>query len=116
MTATTLPIVSQKRRVAFYALVGIFSLLLIVVFGFLSPVPYLLWVIVGWFNPEPLNIHQLHNMMGGSLNWVFLAGITLQLHRPERKVAGLQMVILMIFSSMMGSIIDGTFGLFFFRS
>lgn len=107
MANTAFPIAGQKRRVAFYFLVGLFSLLLIVFTGFM--IPLLPGVILGWFNPELFGIHQLHEMNNSSLNWVLLAGMMLQLHHPERKVAALQMAMLVVIASIVVSLVAGTF-------
>ena len=55
MTDATLPIVSQKRRVAFYTTVVLFSLLRIALTGFL--IPGFPSVIIGWFTPELFGNH-----------------------------------------------------------
>ena len=107
MTDAIFPIVSQKRRVAFYTIVVLFSLLLIALTGFLIPV--LPSVIIGWFTPELFGTHQLHEMNGGALNWLILAGVMLQLHHPERKVAALQMANLVAISTIVVSLVAGTF-------
>lgn len=107
MTDTAFPIVSQKRRVAFYVLVGLFSLLLIAFTGFMIPI--LPGVIIGWFTPDLFGIHQLHEMSNGALTWVILAGVLLQFHHPERKVAGVQMANVAVMTSLVISIVTGTF-------
>jgi hypothetical protein len=109
MTGTALTTASPKRRVAFFFLVGLFSLLFLALNVILYPVPFLLLVVAGWFNPEPFGIHLLQYMMYGAVNGLMLAGIMLQFHKPERKVAAMQMVMLLLFGSMMGEIIDGSF-------
>jgi hypothetical protein len=108
MTEATFPIASRKRQVGFYITVGLFSLLLIAFTGFMIPI--LPSVIIGWFNPDLFGIHQLHEMNGGgAITWLILAGMLLQLHHPERKVAALQMVNLVIFSTIVVSLVAGTF-------
>jgi hypothetical protein len=109
MTDTAVLTTGPKRRIAFFLLVGFFSLLFLTLNVILYPFPFILLVIVGWFNPEPFGIHLLQDMMYGALNGVMLAGILLQFHKPERKVAALQMVILLLFGSMIGEIIEGSF-------
>jgi hypothetical protein len=107
MTATTLPVVSRKRRVAFHIVVGVISLLLIAFTGVLAPI--LPGVIIGWFDPEIFGIHQLHEMNSGALSWLILAGMLLLLHKPERKVAALQMANLVFIVSIVVSLVAGTF-------
>jgi hypothetical protein len=108
MTEATFPIASRKRQVGFYITVGLFSLLLIAFTGFMIPV--LPSVIIGWFNPDLFGIHQLHEMNGGgAINWLLLAGMLLQLHHPERKVAALQMANLVVISTIVVSLVAGTF-------
>jgi hypothetical protein len=107
MTGTALPIVSPKRRIVFYIPVVLLSVALIAFTGFM--IPLLPGVIVGWFNPELFGIHQLHEMSNGALTWVTLAGVLLQLHRPERKVAAVQMVNLVVLVSLMIILATGTF-------
>lgn len=110
MTDTIMPVVSQmsrKRRIAFYIVVGLFSLLVIVFGVFLFPI--LPSVFIGWFNPNLFGIHQLHEMNAGASSWLVLAGMLLQLHKPERKVAALQMANLGILSSIVVSLVAGTF-------
>lgn len=107
MTEATLTFPSRKRQVGFYIIVVLFSLLLIAFTGFFIPI--LPGVIIGWFNPEFFGIHQLHDMNSGALNWLVLAGMLLQLHHPERKVAALQMAILVALVSIVVSLVAGTF-------
>jgi hypothetical protein len=107
MTGTAIPVVGPKRSVAFYVLAGLFSLLLIVFTGVMIPI--LPGVILGWFNPWLFGIHQLHEMNAGALNWLVLAGMLLQLNRPERKIAALQMTNLVVLVSIVVSLVAGTF-------
>jgi hypothetical protein len=107
MTAATLPIVSPKRRIGFYILVGLFSVLMTALTTLLIPV--LPSLIIGWFNPKLFGIHQLHEMNAGPLNLLILAGMLLQFHRPERKVAALQMANLVFIASIVVSLVAGTF-------
>lgn len=108
MTDATLTFPSRKRQVGFYITVGLLSLLLIAFTGFMIPI--LPSVIIGWFNPDLFGIHQLHEMNGGgAITWLILAGMLLQLHHPERKVAALQMANLVIFSTIVVSLVAGTF-------
>ena len=107
MTATTLPTVSRTRRLAFYIVVALFSLLMIAFTGFMIPI--LPGVIIGWFTPDLFGIHQLHEMSNGALAWVILAGVLLQFHHPERKVAGVQMANVAVMTSLVVNIVTGTF-------
>ncbi len=108
MTVAALTFPSRKRQVGFYITVGLLSLLLIAFTGFMIPI--LPSVIIGWFNPDLFGIHQLHEMNGGgAITWLILAGMLLQLHHPERKVAALQMANLVIFSTIVVSLVAGTF-------
>jgi hypothetical protein len=107
MTDTAIPIVGPKRRAAFYVLAGLFSLLLIVFTGVMIPI--LPSVVTGWFNPNQFGIHQLHEMNAGALNWLVLAGMLVQLNRPERKIAALQMTNLVVLVSIVVSLVAGTF-------
>lgn len=107
MRDTALPLVSRRRQVAFYIPVVLFSLLLIAFTGFMIPI--LPSVITGWFNQDLFGIHQLHEMSSGSLSWLLLAGMLLQLQRPEGKVAALQMANLVAISSIIVSLVAGTF-------
>jgi Na+/citrate or Na+/malate symporter len=107
MTDTALPGVSGRRRIAFYIPVVLLSLALIVFTGFI--IPLLPGVIAGWFNPDLYGIHQLHEMSNGALTWVILAGVLLQLHRPERKVAAIQMANVVVLVSLVVSLATGTF-------
>jgi hypothetical protein len=107
MTDIVLPNVSRKRQIAFYTIVVLFSLLLIAFTGFFIPI--LPSVIIGWFNPELFGIHQLHEMASGALTWLILVGMLLQFHHPERKVAAMQMANLVVISSIVISLVAGTF-------
>ena len=105
MTDITLPMVSKTRRVTFYILVGLWLLIQIYASGFAFP--YLPSVLVGWFQPE-----FSEYMIGGAGNCVLLAALISQLYKPESNVAGVQMLIIMITTSTIGSLIDGSYGWF----
>jgi hypothetical protein len=107
VTDTVFPTTSPKRRVAFYVLAALFSLLLIVFSGVM--IPLLPLVIIGWFNPDLFGIHQLHEMSNGAITWVVFAGVLLQLHRPERKVAAVQMANVAVLTAVIISLVAGTF-------
>lgn len=106
MSEIALPIVSRKRLYAFYGLVGSIFLFQVAISSF--GVPYLPSVIIGWFKPE-----FSEYMIGGAANCALLAALAMQFHEPEGKVAGMQMMIIVLITSMITSIIDGTFGSFF---
>lgn len=107
MAERAFPTVSRRRRAAFYVPVVLFSLLLIAFTGFIIPI--LPSVIIGWFNQDLFGVHQLHEMTNGSLSWLLIAGMLLQLHRPADKVAALQMANLVIIVSIVVSLVAGTF-------
>jgi MFS family permease len=107
MTEMTSSSLSRGRRIAFYAPITLFSLLLITFSAIM--VPILPSLVIGWFVPDLFGAHQLHEMVSGAISWLVLAGILVQLRQPERKVAGMQMALLVIIVSTIVSLIAGTF-------
>jgi hypothetical protein len=91
MSNIALPTVGRARSIAFYLVVGFFCLFL---FGFLTfAIPLLPSVVVGWFDRDLFGIHQLHEMNNAAFSLVIFFGMAVQLRHPERKVAGVLMVI-----------------------
>lgn len=103
MTDITLSTVGRPRKIAFYIVVGLFCLMIVIFTSWLLPV-----LVTGWFNPSHFGIHQLHEMNNAALNVVVLAGMALQLHRPERKVGGMLMVLLLVGTIFIINMVAGT--------
>ena len=87
--------IGKIRRIAFYILAALFSILLLM--GFWDIVP---GVVLGWLpdsvlislHPEFERLfvpHRVHQMAMHSILWGLVLGVVLQLYRPERRVARL---------------------------
>lgn len=105
MSDITFPTVGRTRKFAFYFVVGFFCLLLAVFLTF--AIPLLPSVVVGWFDRDLFSVHQLHEMNNAALSLLILIGVALQLRHPERKVAGLLMVIMVIATGFVLNIVIG---------
>ena len=105
MSDIALPTVGRPRKIAFYLVVGFFSLL---IFGFLTfAVPLLPSVVIGWFDRDLFGIHQLHEMNNGAISLLVLVGMVVQLRRPRHKLAGLLMALAAVGASFLVSLATG---------
>lgn len=90
----------RPRRIAFWVMVGLTSLFLLVALLNAFPMiavnwlPRDLWLVVraDRFHPDLAagdEVHRLHSLSLGVIAWGILLGVALQVHRPDRKVAAL---------------------------
>lgn len=93
--------VGQARRIGFYLFGGLFVAFSIFAFWIMSGIlPY---VFTGWFQPEALGIHQLHETMASAFFWSILAGMIFTLVRPAHTISALRqtLTILMAFALLL---------------
>ncbi|WP_336365339.1 hypothetical protein [Halalkalicoccus salilacus] len=81
---------SSVRRLAFYAVVLVGTLIPIAVFG-----PFLAFPLLGWFDPAlAQNTHFLHDLAFIGLVLVGVIGMATQLYKPKQHIAGLQQTLI----------------------
>lgn len=81
---------SSVRRIGFYVIVLLGTIIPIAVFG-----PFLAFPLFGWFDPAVAqNIHFLHDLAFIGLILVGVIGMAAQLYKPEQRVAGLQQTLI----------------------
>lgn len=81
---------SSVRRLAFYAVVLVGTLIPIAVFG-----PFLAFPLLGWFDPAlAQNTHFLHDLAFIGLVLVGVIGMATQLYKPKQRIAGLQQTLI----------------------
>lgn len=95
---------ARLRRIAFTVL----SALLGVVTGLLLfGLPLLVF---GWFSAEDGGIHRFHDLAWGALIGLLIAvPALLQLRRPERKIAAMQQIGVVLVAVVLGYVLSGEF-------
>lgn len=90
----SVPQVSNRRRIAFYAVAALFTLLLFA-FGVLL-FPVYLNGLQAFVTPDPVGAHIVHSVTQSILFGLPLVVMALQLWKPAAKPAGIQQIILMM--------------------
>lgn len=86
---STEPTVGRARRVAFFAVLILFSLMHM----FLSPI---FFVVLGWFAEEAAVSHRIHLIIFGSVFAISLIALLTHVRRPELRIAPMYQVLIVI--------------------
>lgn len=101
------PAVGRARKIGFYVAGGLFVALFVALYGFVIGI--LEYPITGWFKPEVLTIHQLHDTVGVFLIYMVLVGMLVQVRRPFRQVGGMQQTAVLFLLVLVLMAITGNF-------
>lgn len=93
------PPAGRVRRVAFYAVAVLFSLMIL----FMSPLPY---AALGWFLEETVT-HRIHETAFGFIFALSLAGVLAQLRNPTFKIAQMWQAAIPIWLTILAIIFIG---------
>lgn len=115
MTRGSIPVGGRVRRVTFWVVIGLSAAFLLVA---LLPAYPLLFT--DWLPTDVLltirtdhtaadMAHRLGSLALGVIAWGMLAGVLLQVHRPERKVAALLMALAVPVTLALGEMLTGTY-------
>lgn len=105
---------SKSRRVAFYAVTTLFSLLLLALLGFPLLFVVLVWVpestLLSLFDDiGPADLaHRIHEMGLGVIAWAMVLGVVVQFRKPERRVAPLLQALAVSLVILVIGVIVGT--------
>jgi hypothetical protein len=91
--------VGRVRKVAFYALVVLFALMIL----FMSPLPY---AALGWFLEDAIT-HRIHETAFGFIFVLSLVGLLAQLRRPTYKIAQMWQAAIPIWLTIFAIILIG---------
>lgn len=104
----------KVRRISFWIVIGLASAFLL--FALLAAYPLLFtnWLPTdAWLAARPDRSpgdegHRLHSLALGVISWGMLAGVVLQFHRPDRKIAALLMALAAVLAVACGVMLTGT--------
>jgi hypothetical protein len=106
---------SKGRRVAFRVWAVLTSLLFLVLFGFGAFELGLMWLpdqtLASMFDEPPnLPVHRTHFLIVGIISWAFLLATFVQLRKPERRVASMLQLVVMVLGGTVVYAYSGTLG------
>lgn len=84
---------SRARQIGFYVTGGLFLLMCLAFFALLPDPPLLLLIVTGWFQPEALGIHQLHETLASTLFWSIIVGMLFTMARPVKTISALRQTL-----------------------
>lgn len=110
----------KVRRIAFWVVIALASLFLLVAFLYAYPLiavnwlPRDVWLVVraDRFHPDLApgdEVHRLHSLALGVLAWGMLLGIVVQVPRPDRKIAALLASLAVPISMAVSEMMAGTY-------
>lgn len=85
--------VNRARRIGFYVTGGLFLLMCLAFFALLPDPPILPLIVTGWFQPEALGIHQLHETLASGLFWSIVVGMLFTVARPAKTISALRQTL-----------------------
>lgn len=104
----------KARRISFWVATGLASLFVLVALLATYPLLFTNWLPAdAWLAARPDRspgdqVHRLHSLALSIISWSMLAGVVLQFHRPERKVAALLMSLAAAIAVGCGVMLTGT--------
>jgi hypothetical protein len=90
----------RGRRAAFLVVVVLFAIIHLL----MTPLPFLVLAFFIKSNPSGIS-HQVHELSFGALFAISFVGLLSQLRRPERKLAGMYQVLIVVYVTLLLSVV-----------